>query len=123
MAVDEDLLYQLIGERIRRARQSTPLSQARVAKKLGMSRASIVNIEAGRQRAPVHVLWQIAELLGTEVRLLIPAQADYQQNGEPLRLDPDVIRKIEEAANGDPTTRRDLTRFIAQATASTEENK
>jgi hypothetical protein len=34
----------------------------------------MVNIEAGRQRAPLHLLWQIAELLGSDLTLLIPSR-------------------------------------------------
>ncbi len=69
---DFDELYRELGRKIRQARerQGERLSQDALAKQLGISRASIVNIEAGRQRTPLHLLWQIAELLGTELTLL-----------------------------------------------------
>lgn len=122
MAIDEDLLYQLVAERLKRARGAAGLSQERLATKLGMSRTSIVNIEAGRQRPPLHVLWEMAEHLGTELRLLIPRRAEYQENGAPLELDADTVEKIEEAASGDPATRRDLTDFISRAVSRTEDS-
>lgn len=121
MAFDEDLLYKLVGDRVRRARRNTGISQAKLAKQLGMSRVSIVNIEAGRQRPPLHVLWAIADHLGTEVALLIPRTDEYRANGAPLKLDPDTIERIEEAASGDPATRRDLTQFIARAVTRAKE--
>ena len=45
---DEDALYRTVGDRVRaaRERQPTKVSQVALAKKLGISRASIVNIEA-----------------------------------------------------------------------------
>lgn len=123
MALDEDRLYRLIGERIRAARErvAPKLSQARLAEKLGVSRASIVNIEAGRQRAPVHVLWQIAEILSVEIGFLIPTHAEYVEEGAPVRLDAEIVEQIEEAANGDPATRRLLTAFISKARTHTPE--
>ena len=71
---DFDELYRELGRRIRQARERNGegLSQDALAKQLGISRASVVNIEAGRQRAPLHLLWQIAQLLGTDLTSLIP---------------------------------------------------
>ena len=75
---DFDELYQELGRKIRQARErhSQRLSQDVLAKRLGISRASVVNIEAGRQRAPLHVVWQIAELLGTDLTVLIPSREE-----------------------------------------------
>lgn len=120
---DVDALYRLIGERIKSAREGVGLSQAKLAKRLGLSRTSIVNIEAGRQRAPVHVLWHIAESIGTELGLLIPNQSDYRAQTDPVSLDAEMITKIEEAANGDPVTRRDLTAFLGRVTAKNKKSK
>lgn len=117
MAMDSDALYQLVGERIRDARNRASLSQAKLAEKLQMSRTSVVNIEAGRQRLPLHVLWQVAEELGTEAALLLPKQSDYQKQTQPISLSKDMIEKIEEAANGDPATRINLTNFISKIKA------
>lgn len=116
MSVDAERLYRIVGERIRRSRgRIKGMSQAKLASKLGISRASIVNIEAGRQRAPLHLLWEIAEHLETELYLLVPRQREYQEDAEPVKLDPGTIAEIERAASGDPATRRDLTRFIVKA--------
>lgn len=117
IAMDSDALYQLVGERIRDARNRASLSQAKLAEKLQMSRTSVVNIEAGRQRLPLHVLWQVAEELGTEAALLLPKQSDYQKQTQPISLNKDMIEKIEEAANGDPATRINLTNFISKIKA------
>jgi transcriptional regulator with XRE-family HTH domain len=68
-----------VGRKIRartRARDAQRLSQDKLATRLGISRASIVNIEAGRQHAPLNLLWKIAELLGVELTTLIPQRAE-----------------------------------------------
>ena len=117
MAVDESALYELIGARIRaaRERQAPKMSQSSLAKKVRLTRASIVNIEAGRQRSPIHVIWRIAEALGIEPFQLLPRQADLDQAAIPVKLDAAAIKKIEAAANGDVHTRRLLTQFVSSA--------
>jgi len=119
---DNELLYQAVGEKIRyiRERSSPKLSQAQLATRLGVSRASIVNIEAGRQHAPLHVLWQIAEILGTELSLLIPQRDDLLETQAPIKLDEQTISQIETAANGDSETRRRLTGFVSKVKARME---
>lgn len=119
---DYEFLYQAVGEKIRyiRERTSPKLSQAQLAARLGVSRASVVNIEAGRQHAPLHVLWQIAEVLGVEVSFLIPQHDELLETQAPIRLDEKTISQIEDAANGDLDTRRRLTGFISKAKARME---
>ena len=46
---DFDELYSELGRKIRHVRESKQLTQGELAKRLGISRASVVNIEAGRQ--------------------------------------------------------------------------
>lgn len=117
-----DTLYQLVGERIRNARNLAGLSQAALAKKLDMSRTSVVNIEAGRQKPPLHIIWQIAEEVGTEAALLIPNQTEYQNQEQPFMLSEEEIAQIETEANGDPAARRDLTNFIGRIKSRSSRN-
>jgi transcriptional regulator with XRE-family HTH domain len=114
---DNEMLYQAVGEKIRhvRERSKPKLSQAQLATRLGVSRASIVNIEAGRQHAPLHLLWQIAGVLDTELSLLIPQRDELLETQAPIKLDRQIISQIEDVANGDPDTRRWLTGFISKA--------
>jgi transcriptional regulator with XRE-family HTH domain len=121
--MDIDVLYRLVCEQIRRARGYTGMSQAKLAKELGMSRTSVVNIEAGRQHPPLHVLWLIAEKLGTEAALLIPKQFEYREQSIPVSLDTHTVAEIERAANGDPVTRRHLTDFIGRVKAVSKQER
>lgn len=121
MSFNDELLYCMVGERIRAARTRRKMSQAQLAERLELSRASVVNIEAGRQRVPLHVLWRIAEELGTEAALFIPSQAEYLKGDGTVTLDAAVIAQIEGAAGDDPIARRALTGFIQKAKARSEE--
>lgn len=125
MDTEERRLYEVVGERIRHMREySVPkISQAALARKLGVSRASVVNIEAGRQHAPLYLMWRIAEMLGTELAALIPNHDEFLESIEPMKLDAGAVEQIEAAAEGDPGTRRLLTRFISSKKSQIEANQ
>ena len=60
------------GARIRAARKKANLSPQALGHLVGLSRSSIVNLELGRQRAPVHVIWNLAHALRISVSDLVP---------------------------------------------------
>jgi hypothetical protein len=74
----------------------------------------MVNIEAGRQRAPLHLLWQIAELLETELTSLIPNRQELLVPRNQMQLDKEMMKKIEEVADGDPGAIKILTGFVTK---------
>ena len=98
------------------------MSQAKLAEQVGITRASVVNIERGRQRPPVHLMWQIATALNVEPIRFIPLKRDMDARGAPVQLDAKVITYIEQAAQNDPSTKRLLTDFIQRATSKIEGN-
>jgi len=114
LMTDFDELYRGVGRKIRQTRENAHLSQNLLAKRLGISRTSMVNIEAGRQRAPLHLLWQIAELLETKVTLLIPSPEELLAPQNQTVLDKQIMKQIEDVANGDPATIRVLTGFVTR---------
>lgn len=61
--------YEDFGERIRRVRGS--MSQAALGERVGLSRGSVSNIEAGRQHVPLHMLLRFARALGVDPADLI----------------------------------------------------
>lgn len=71
-----DNLYRHLGERIRTQRQSVNMTQEELATSIGMLRTSVVNIEAGRQKPPLHVLYQICRQLGAEPSAMMPALSE-----------------------------------------------
>lgn len=72
---DKERFYANIGESIKAARTKAKLSQAELAKNISMSRASVVNIEKGRQHPPLHLIWTLADILKVPLIKLIP---DFQ---------------------------------------------
>jgi transcriptional regulator with XRE-family HTH domain len=62
--------YQDFGALVRRARGAMP--QAALGLRVGLSRGSISNIEAGRQHVPLHLLPRLATALGVEAIELLP---------------------------------------------------
>ena len=111
---DFDELYRGVGRKVRQTRENAHLSQNLLAKRLGISRTSMVNIEAGRQRAPLHLLWQIAELLETKVALLIPSPEELLAPQTQTVLDRQIMKQIEDVASGDLAAIKVLTGFVTK---------
>lgn len=65
-------IYRALGESIRRHREAAGLRQEDLGAKIGLSRTSIVNIEAGRQGVSLHVVLAIARALRVDSFFLIP---------------------------------------------------
>lgn len=76
MQIDEALLYREIGARLRRRRAEAGLTQAQLADLIGVLRTSITNLEAGRQKAPLPVLYDACLALGVEIAAILPTVAE-----------------------------------------------
>lgn len=61
-------IYQAVGAKIRMVRDALGIDQGEIAKRCGMSRPSIANIEAGRQRIMLDQLETICRALGVSVK-------------------------------------------------------
>lgn len=68
----EDSLYKEIGRRIKEFREERGITQQEISDNIHLSRTSITNIEAGRQKIQIHILYQIATLLKVEPNQLLP---------------------------------------------------
>ncbi len=78
MIIDRDKLYAEIGRRVKAAReaQRPKLTQGELAKKLGVERTSITNIEKGIQRATLHFLYSLVQQLELPLQRLFPTLDD-----------------------------------------------
>lgn len=65
-------LRRCMGSAIAQRRKAAGLSQDDVAQCCGLTRTSIVNVEAGRQELPVRKLVLVGEALGCDYRELMP---------------------------------------------------
>jgi len=79
MAVDEDALYRWIGDRLKKRRLELHLTQDDIASRVGVLRTSITNIEAGRQKTPLHVLYGLCEALDLDIALVVPPSSEVSR--------------------------------------------
>lgn len=103
-------LYEYLGEMVRHHRKEASLTQAELAAGTQLSRSSIVNIEKGRQRPPLHVVWEIARELDVELHALLPR---FEELSGALDIDPRVKAQIEqELGDGDEEEIRSIAEFV-----------
>jgi transcriptional regulator with XRE-family HTH domain len=67
--------YKELGQRIRQARLDAGVTQEQVANAASLTRASVANIEAGRQQVLVHTLIALARAVNVTVPELLPGGA------------------------------------------------
>jgi transcriptional regulator with XRE-family HTH domain len=116
----DDALFRLLGERIRAARErrTEKLSQVALATKLGVSRASIVNIESGRQHASLPLLWRLTQALEIELADLIPRSSELLEKRMPqAELNESMLQQIKTMAAGDGAAEKNWTDLIGQLIA------
>lgn len=109
-----DTFYVDLGKKIRAVRDQRSVTQASLANATGLTRSSIANLEAGRQRVPVHTLAAIAASLGTSLDDLAPVSqlgADGVEAREVQREDLDrfsetALRFVHDGLNTLASTRR-----------------
>lgn len=70
----EGELYRKFGRRLAELRNNAKLTQSDFARKIGISRASVANIERGEQRVYLHQLLSVADALNLNgLDTLVPA--------------------------------------------------
>ena len=76
-----EAIYKLLGERLAHLRGERAVSQEDLATFAGLTRASIANIEKGRQRVFLHQLYHFANYLNVELDDLLPEPDQVQNAG------------------------------------------
>jgi transcriptional regulator with XRE-family HTH domain len=78
-------IYRVIGSRIAARRKDLRLKQVEVAAQIGLTRASLANIEKGRQKIMMHQIYKIADALRVESILdLAPPRFASSRPDEPI---------------------------------------
>jgi len=67
--------YALVGSKVRSARLAAEISQEFLANKVGLTRSSVANLEAGRQRIALHLFAAIAHSLNKDTCELLPERS------------------------------------------------
>jgi len=112
---EKNTLYIAIGLKIKEIRQKKDMSQEIFARLLNLTRASIANIEQGRQRVTLHLIYDICKITDVNITDILPV---IQKEEELL---PMWKKKIEIAVKGDVTQTQKLTDFLKEITS--EEQK
>lgn len=92
----EEALYAAVGSRLRERRRALGVTQEYLAEAAGYTRTSVVNIEDGRQRAPLGTLARLAEILKISLDDLLhdrPQQAVAQEEAAAL---PDLAALLDQ---------------------------
>ena len=64
-------VYVKLGQRIKFIREMLGITQVKLAKKIGITRTSLTNVEAGRQRVLLHSVLLYARALHTQPEHLL----------------------------------------------------
>lgn len=102
-----------VGRALRTARVKAGVSQATLGRRIGFTRSSVSNLEAGRQRIALHLFVLIAEALAVKPAALLP-------DATLLRPSDLVAQEVlREHLAGQPETTQDFVlSTVAQATDS-----
>ena len=83
--VRDEEIYRILGQQIAARRRYLKMTQSALADKVHMSRASIANIESGRQNVLLHHLYRFAKALNiSEVADLLPVPTPVHPDNELL---------------------------------------
>lgn len=85
--VDEETIYREFGKRVAVRRRELRMTQKDLSGRIGLTRASVANIERGQQKLPLHQVYRIAYHLGLSTPAdLLPAFGDELASGAFLAL-------------------------------------
>ena len=91
-----------VGLRLQRARRAHGVTQEELAGRIGLPRPSYANIESGRQRIPLDVVWRAAVVLGLPIASLVPEPLPGGR--DPLPLFPPAIANTSTFGGSVPAT-------------------
>ncbi len=67
-----DFISAFIGKKIKEKRQELGIKQIEIANSVNISRASIANIESGRQLIQIDTLYKISKILNADITHFLP---------------------------------------------------
>jgi transcriptional regulator with XRE-family HTH domain len=97
----DDLIYEALGQAIRKRREALEMTQSDLADLVALSRTSVTNIELGRQSVLVDQLYRFAEALKTTPMELLPPGPFKPKLAERETLSPkaeDWIERVRKSA-------------------------
>ena len=108
-------IYREVGQNIRRYRAGARRTQAQLAAEIGISRASLSNIEAGRQQVLLHYLYVITDALDLDSpSVLMPMPSPRDANSTDLPLPTEGLSE---------TQRQEVRRLMGGGTKNENQNE
>jgi transcriptional regulator with XRE-family HTH domain len=85
-------LYRRLGRAVADRREALPITQGELAKQVGLSRASIANLENGRQRIMLHQLYDLVRALQLKsITELAPPQWESKTASTRIKVSGGVV--------------------------------
>lgn len=79
MAKFNSVLYEIMGSRIKKRREELKINQSDLGDSVDIGRSSIANIEKGRQKPPLSVIYKICKALDIEVHFVLPTYIEIEE--------------------------------------------
>jgi len=105
-------LYEVIAQRVRQVRERQQLKQEELAARVGLSRATITQVESGHQKLPLQSLYLIAAVLGVAIADLLPTVDELSST------DRDILARVSNDPNLTSDERNALTEFFGRLVPS-----
>jgi transcriptional regulator with XRE-family HTH domain len=102
VAIDD--FYAEFGRAVAQRRNALDLTQSQLAMRLGMSRASLANIERGEQRVYLHQSAHLAEIFGEAIGGLTPSTLPKRVSAANVSHSGDKINRVEQRTINDLVT-------------------
>jgi len=73
-------IYKIIGNNLKEQRKRADnLSQEKLADNIGLKRITLINMEKGRQKIPLDILYLIADYFSINISMLLPTDEEIKQ--------------------------------------------
>lgn len=100
-------LYQLLGSRIKKRREELGINQEDLGKKVDIGRTSISNMEQGRQKPPLSLIYKICHVLDIDVHMVLPTHTEIQEMIKPSNEN-ENLKLYYDKYNLDEDTQREI---------------
>ncbi|WP_431243635.1 helix-turn-helix domain-containing protein [Flavobacterium sp. P21] len=101
------ILYKILGSRIKAQREALNMNQIELGEKAEIGRTSISNIEQGRQKPPLSVIYRICHELGADVRTILPTHLEIEHKIAQTKSE-GSLEKFFEMYDLDEKTKKDI---------------
>jgi len=96
--MDDMEIYRQLGQKVARLRNERGRTQAEIAAQIGLTRASLANIETGRQKVLMHHVFRLANALNcASILELVPASFEFSDDVPPITTHGSPLSEQEQA--------------------------